>query len=51
MPRKKREPSFEELLEFIPKIAKRQRQKVVIRIIRENGYVNCLTVENKCFIK
>ena len=40
MPRKKRELSFDELLESIPKMTKRQRQQVITKIIRENGYAD-----------
>lgn len=38
MPRKKREPSFDELRNFIEKMTKRQRQQLMTKIIKENGY-------------
>lgn len=40
MPRKKREPSFDELLESIEKMTKRQRQQLMTKIIKENGYAD-----------
>ena len=33
MPRKKKEPTFNELLDSIPKMTKRQRQQVIAKII------------------
>ncbi|MDB7985601.1 hypothetical protein [Faecalicoccus pleomorphus] len=38
MPRKKREPSFDELRNFIEKMTKRQRQQLMTKIIKENGH-------------
>ncbi|MBE6121030.1 MAG: hypothetical protein E7189_11480 [Erysipelotrichaceae bacterium] len=38
MPRKKREPSFDELRNSIEKMTKRQRQQLMTKIIKENGY-------------
>ncbi|WP_270461546.1 transposase-like zinc-binding domain-containing protein [Faecalitalea cylindroides] len=40
MPRKKKEPTFNELLDSIPKMTKRQRQQVITKIIKENGYAD-----------
>lgn len=40
MPRKKKEPTFNELLDSIPKMTKRQRQQVITKIIRENDYAD-----------
>lgn len=38
MSRKKREPSFDELRNSIEKMTKRQRQQLMTKIIKENGY-------------
>ncbi len=40
MPRKKHEPSFDELLKSIEKMSKRQRQQLMTKIIKENGYAD-----------
>ena len=38
MSRKKREPSFDELRNSIENMTKRQRQQLMTKIIKENGY-------------
>lgn len=40
MPRKKKKPTFDELLESIPEMTKRQRQQLITKIIKENGYTD-----------